>query len=89
MRISSGIIIPLDNGLLQTYVDARLQGRVFSLHQSTYGGVMQLSYALDGSPFSNLAITLSDLASALCPCYAAYFGSCNAAIGKKTNPPAI
>ena len=51
MRISSGIIIPLDNSLLQTHVDTHRQGRVFSLHQSTYGGVMQLSYAVDGWAF--------------------------------------
>jgi MFS family permease len=45
MRISSGIITPLDSYLLQFYTPDEVRGRVFSLHSSTYLGVMQISYA--------------------------------------------
>jgi MFS family permease len=54
MRISAGIIIPLDTYLLQLSTQDKIRGRVFSLHGSTYSGVMQLSYAV-------LAIYLNDL----------------------------
>lgn len=45
MRICSGIVIPLDTYLLQHHTRPEIRGRVFSLHSSTYSGVMQLSYA--------------------------------------------
>jgi len=45
MRISSGIITPLDSYLLQIHTPDEIRGRVFSLHSSTYLGVMQISYA--------------------------------------------
>lgn len=51
MRISSGIIIPLDAGLLQLNVPRPFQGRVFALHDATYGSVMQLSYVVVGWAF--------------------------------------
>lgn len=56
MRISSGIIIPLDTYMLQISTDKSIQGRVFSLHSSTYGGVMQLSYAIMGLALSKLGV---------------------------------
>jgi MFS family permease len=58
MRVSSGVIIPLDTYLLQTSTDPTIRGRVFSLHGSTYGGVMQLSYVLTGFAFEYLGIPL-------------------------------
>lgn len=36
MRISSGIITPLDSYLLQIHTPDEVRGRVFSLHSSTY-----------------------------------------------------
>jgi predicted MFS family arabinose efflux permease len=56
MRISSGVIIPLDTYMLQTSVSPDVQGRVFALHGSTYGGVMQLSYALMGLALARFGI---------------------------------
>jgi MFS family permease len=56
MRVSGGVIIPLDTYLLQTSTDPKIRGRVFSLHSSTYGGVMQLSYVLNGWAFETLSI---------------------------------
>lgn len=53
MRISSGIIIPLDAGLLQLNVPGPFQGRVFALHDATYGSVMQLSYVVVGWAFQH------------------------------------
>jgi predicted MFS family arabinose efflux permease len=58
MRISSGIIIPLDTYLLQISTDKLIQGRIFSLHSSTYGGVMQLSYAIMGLVLTKLGIPI-------------------------------
>lgn len=56
MRISSGVIIPLDTYLLQISTDKSIQGRVFALHGSTYGGVMQLSFAVMGLAISKWGI---------------------------------
>lgn len=56
MRVSSGVIIPLDTYMLQTSTSPDVQGRVFSLHSSTYGGVMQLSYALMGLALTRFGI---------------------------------
>jgi hypothetical protein len=58
MRVSSGVIIPLDTYMLQTSTDPTIRCRVFSLHGSTYGGVMQLSYVLSGFSFEYLGILL-------------------------------
>ena len=56
MRVSSGVIIPLDAYMLQTSTDSTVRGRVFALHGSTYGGVMQLSYALMGLALAKFGI---------------------------------
>lgn len=56
MRLSSGIIIPLDTYMLQISTDKSMQGRVFALHGSTYGGVMQLSFAIMGLALSKFGI---------------------------------
>lgn len=56
MRISSGIIVPLDTYLLQIHSDPDVRGRVFSLHDSTFSGVMQLSYASLGFLFEIFGI---------------------------------
>ena len=56
MRIASGVIIPLDTYLLQSNTKEGIRGRVFALHGSTYGGVMQLSYALSGLAFVSWGI---------------------------------
>ncbi len=53
MRISSGMIIPLDAGLLQLNVSGSFQGRVFALHVATYGSVMQLLYVVVGWAFQH------------------------------------
>ncbi|SFV06933.1 Predicted arabinose efflux permease, MFS family [Alicyclobacillus macrosporangiidus] len=58
MRMSSGVIIPLDAYLLQTGTDPTKRGRVFSLHVSTYGGVMQLSYVATGFALQHFGIHL-------------------------------
>lgn len=56
MRLSSGIIVPLDNYLMQVHTKPGIRGRVFSLHLSTYSGVMQLSYASLGYLFERFGI---------------------------------
>ncbi|MCS1351883.1 MFS transporter [Mechercharimyces sp. CAU 1602] len=58
MRIFSGIIIPLDSTLLQTHTSKQTMGRVFALHMSTYGGMMQISYVLFGWAFNKWPIWL-------------------------------
>ncbi|WDL96727.1 MFS transporter [Alicyclobacillus sp. ALC3] len=61
MRISSGIIIPLDTYMLQTNTDPKVRGRIFALHGSTYGGVMQLSYAVMGLALSRFGVPVIGL----------------------------
>lgn len=61
MRISSGIIIPLDTYLLQTHTSPEMRGRVFALHESTYMGVMQLSYVMFGTAFQLFGIAIVGL----------------------------
>jgi MFS family permease len=61
MRISSGVIIPLDSYLLQSSAGPGLQGRLFALHSSTYGGMMQLSYVLTGLAYERVGIPLVGL----------------------------
>lgn len=56
MRISSGVIIPLDSYLLQTSTEPGMRGRLFALHESTYGGVMQASYVLTGVAYARIGI---------------------------------
>jgi Arabinose efflux permease len=56
MRISSGIIIPLDSYLIQRHTRPEIRGRIFALHNSTYSGVMQLSYACFGYLFEKFGI---------------------------------
>lgn len=65
MRISSGIIIPLDSYLLQTATKPEVRGRIFSLHTSTYSGVMQLSYAWLGYFFERVGVPAMGLAIGL------------------------
>ncbi|UHA75499.1 MFS transporter [Paenibacillus sp. 481] len=57
MRISSGVIVPLDTYLLQINTPESVRGRVFTFHYSTYGGVMQLSFAIFGFLFDSLGIS--------------------------------
>lgn len=70
MRVCSGLIIPLDTYLLQIHSDQEVRGRVFALHESTYLGVMQLSYVLFGTAFEAFSIPavgiLIGLVSFLC-----------------------
>ncbi|UFJ43252.1 MFS transporter [Brevibacillus humidisoli] len=61
MRISSGVIIPLDSYLLQVAVDPEKRGRIFSLHGATYGGFMQLSFILTGTAFEHIGIAYTGL----------------------------
>lgn len=58
MRFSSGIIIPLDSYLMQMHTKPEVRGRIFSLHNSTYSGVMQLSYASLGYLFESFGIPI-------------------------------
>ncbi len=62
MRISSGIIIPLDTYILQISTPVAVRGRVFALHGSTYGGFMQLSYAFMGLFLSRFGVPIVGLA---------------------------
>ncbi|WP_303802486.1 MFS transporter [Alicyclobacillus macrosporangiidus] len=62
MRVSSGVIIPLDTYMVQTSIRPDVQGRVFALHGSTYGGVMQLSYALTGLALARFGIPVVGMA---------------------------
>ncbi len=48
MRIAGGFIIPLDSTLIQKHTPEQLRGRVFSLHSSVYGAIIQLSMFLTG-----------------------------------------
>lgn len=57
MRISSGIIIPLDSFILQKHTRPTIRARVFSIHDSTYSGFMQLSYIVFGFLFEKLGIS--------------------------------
>ncbi|CAM4502721.1 MAG: MFS transporter [Paenibacillus macerans] len=56
MRVSSGIIIPLDTSLMQMNTPPDVRGRVFALHGSTYSGFMQLSYVTSSLLFVNMGI---------------------------------
>lgn len=58
MRTSSGIIIPLGTYMLQTATTPDMRGRMFVLHNSAYGAVMQLSYACTGMALSRFPIAL-------------------------------
>ncbi len=48
MRIAGGLIIPLDTTLIQNNTPDDMRGRVFSLHGSIYGSIMQLSIFFTG-----------------------------------------
>ena len=61
MRVSSGVIIPLDTYLLQTSSDPGMRGRLFALYSSTYGGVIQMSYVLMGYLFEYIDIPSAGL----------------------------
>jgi hypothetical protein len=61
MRVSSGVIIPLDSYLLQTSAQQSMRGRLFALHSSTYGGVMQISYVLTGYAFEHIGVPFAGL----------------------------
>lgn len=61
MRFSSGIIIPLDSYLMQVHTKPEVRGRIFSLHNSTYSGVMQLSYASMGYLYETVGIPVMGL----------------------------
>lgn len=61
MRVSSGIIIPLDTSLMQLNTDPSVRGRVFSLHGSTYGGFMQLSYVTSGLLFQHAGMAMTGM----------------------------
>lgn len=61
MRTNSGVIIPLDSYLLQTSTEQGMRGRLFALHSSTYGGVMQISYILAGYAFEHIGVPFAGL----------------------------
>lgn len=73
MRVSSGIIIPLDTSLMQLHTPEEVRGRVFALHGSTYSGFMQLSYVTSSMLFVHMGIPLTGiligLISLLCGVY--------------------
>lgn len=50
------MIIPLDTYLLQTSTETGVRGRMFALHESTYGGVMQVSYVVTGLAYVHRGI---------------------------------
>ncbi len=58
MRISSGIIIPLDAGLLQLHVPRPFQAGYLLCHDATYGSVMQLPILLWAGRFNTLGISV-------------------------------
>ena len=61
MRISSGVIIPLDTSLLQTSSEPGVRGRLFALHEATYGGVMQVSYVMTGYAYAHIGVPRTGL----------------------------
>ncbi len=61
MRVSSGVIIPLDTYLLQSSTEPGMRGRIFALHEATYGGVMQASYVLTGLAYIRIGIPRTGL----------------------------
>lgn len=58
MRVLGGIIIPLDSFIIQKNTSVHFRARVFSIHDSTYTGVMQLSYGIFGYLFDKLGIPI-------------------------------
>ncbi|WP_084065671.1 MFS transporter [Bacillus sp. JKS001846] len=56
MRVCGGIIIPLSNYFVQLGTADEIRGRVFALYNSTYMGVMQVSYFGSGYAFEKYSI---------------------------------
>lgn len=56
MRICGGIIIPLSNYFVQLGTTDEIRGRVFALYNSTYMGVMQISYLVSGYAYEKYSI---------------------------------
>lgn len=56
MRVCGGIIIPLSNYFVQLGTTDEIRGRVFALYNSTYMGVMQVSYFGSGYAFEKYSI---------------------------------
>ncbi len=48
MRIASGIVVTLDQVMLQVHVPQAYQGRIIALHGGLYGILMQISYLFGG-----------------------------------------
>ncbi|PFQ33812.1 MFS transporter [Bacillus cereus] len=66
MRITGGIIVPLDTTLLQTYTHENMMGKVFSFHYSIYGSLIQLSMFITGSLLEILSPQIIGTLLAIC-----------------------
>ncbi|WP_270340669.1 MFS transporter [Bacillus mobilis] len=66
MRISGGIIVPLDTTLLQTYTNENMMGKVFSFHYSIYGSLIQLSMFFTGAILEILSPQVIGTSLAIC-----------------------
>lgn len=66
MRIAGGIIVPLDTTLLQTYTKENMMGKVFSLHYSIYGSLIQLSMFFTGALLEILSPQVIGTLLAIC-----------------------
>lgn len=59
MRVFSGIIIPLSTYMIQIYTGSQIRGRVFALYDSSYTGVMQISYMISGYAYEHVGIPVA------------------------------
>ncbi|AUJ61247.1 MULTISPECIES: MFS transporter [Bacillus amyloliquefaciens group] len=58
MRVCGGVIIPLSNYFVQMGTTDEIRGRVFSLYNSTYMGVMQISYFISGYAYEKYSVPI-------------------------------
>jgi predicted MFS family arabinose efflux permease len=70
MRVCGGVIIPLSTYMVQISTDDQIRGRVFALYDSSYTGVMQVSYIASGYAYEHYGVpivgAISGLISLLC-----------------------
>ncbi|WP_342774488.1 hypothetical protein [Laceyella sacchari] len=58
MRVCGGVIIPLSTYMVQLVTTDEIRGRVFAVYDSSYTGVMQVSYLGSGYAYEHYGVPI-------------------------------
>lgn len=66
MRVCGGVIIPISTYLVQLATTDEIRSRVFAVYDSSYTGVMQVSYLGSGYAYEHYGVPVVGAVSGAC-----------------------